>query len=1642
MAGRSQEKTSNRLQGSGISITGFFMAGISPLMKRRIVYAGLGLVALAVFVCVAAIVVVQTDWFRNYVKQKIIATTEEATGGKVDIGSFSFDVRHLKVVVTNFVIHGKEPASASPLVSAARVEVDLRLLSSFKNIVGVSYLGVEKPAVNVMVLADGSTNIPSPKEKQPESKTTALETVVDLAVGHFNLANGSLALNAQKEQFDLQGNNLRAELWFNQLTNEYAGQLGMEPIYVAAGRNTPVKVRLTLPLTLQRDRVILKNGSIATDASQIALNGSLDNVRDPRVSAHISGNIALSDLKNAANLPLVLNGRNVPATMAIDANAQASSESIQVTGLRLSLGHSNVEASGPLKDPHGAGGLQFKSELVLGELGRLVNVGVRPEGTLTLNGTATMDAANRYEVAGNLQASHVSFTHGKQKIVNLSLSSTIHADPELVALQGLSLSAFGGEFHGDLSLKNFEKYEVKGNLSRLDLQTVAEALAQQQLPYSGVIAGPVTASGDLKAAGTQGILAQTNLSISPGKRGIPVSGKLDAGYNGSADSVSIAKSYVALPHTRLDIDGSLNRRLNITLTSRDLNDLLASGSPPTKSPVVFDGGQAVFAGTVMGTLTNPKIAGHLDVTKFSVEGREFQSLGTDVIASPSKVALQSGRLTRASTQAQFDGSIGLLNWKPVPKEPVLVNASVNTNDLADLAVLAGQLPAGYSGTLNGTAHIEGTVGNPRGTVNVQAAQGMLDGSAFDQAALLVNLTDQLVTIPSGFITSGPARVTLTGDFRHPKDSFTSGQVHAHLQSDQLDLAKVNALQKQQPNSGGVVRMDADLAGDLSTVRDETQFLLSRVNAQVSAKGLKFQGQNYGDLTATAKTNGNTVAYNVNSDFAGSDLRVTGSTQLVRDYPTTADANISHLPIERLLTLAKEHVPARGSLSGTAHLAGNVANPTGNLNLDLAHAVVYDEPLDHVRVRVTYLSNAVEVSSAEVAMGQERIDLSGRFDHPVNDFKSGSLQFKINSTRIDLAKIRNAQKLRPGLGGTLQLTANGAGSLRPGSTLPEFSTLSANLGLTNLSVQKNVFGNLTLKADTVSGNRTNVLLDSNLAGSKIHGEGWTQLGGDYPMDAKVTFNDVTWEKLQPLLGATTGEPPSFAASTEGMITVNGPAMKTDRLRGLLQVTKLNVDTLPHPGMRRVVGIHNQGPIQLALANGLVKIESAHIVGPQTDIQATGSASLTQQTLDVDVNANANLALAQSFSQDIVSSGAIVATARVRGAFSNPQVNGQLQLQKASLNYTGFSNGISNANGTIVFNGSNATIRNLEGESGGGRLTASGFVGYTDQIRFGLRTRGSNVRIRIEQGVSVVMDADVRLSGTTTASTISGTATVTDLTYSPQSDIGALLSRSNTPVQTESAPNPLLNNMKLDIRVVTSASLGVQASVAQNLQATADLRVRGTAAQPGVLGRVNITEGQLVFFGSTYTVNSGSIGFYNPLRIEPVLNISLETQAKGVDVVISVTGPIDNMKLSYTSDPPLQFQEIVGLLASGKTPTSDPTILANQPAQPSQSYEQMGESAIVGKALADPVTNRLQRVFGITQLKIDPAFVSGSQLPTAQLTFQQQISTNVTFTYTSALDDPNSTIIRAEWSFNPQYSAVAMRDQNGLVSVLLYYKRQIR
>ena len=317
-----------------------------PFRILRNVAISLG--ALILVLAVAGVLVVRSMWFQNYVKQTIITSTEDSTGGKVEVGTFHFEWKHLTAVVTDFVIHGTEPGSSAPLVRVARVQLNLRLFTSLHHLWDITYLGVDGPQANVIVYPNGQTNIPSPRRKSTSSNSP-LETIVDLAIGRFELTNGLITLAAQKHELNVRGNNLRAQLAYNILSQEYRGQLSLQPVYVVSGRNTPVDFTVNLPVVVSRNRIDVHDASIFSSASALTLNASIEDLRKLKVSAHATGHIALADLKNAANLPLSLQARNVPSVMDLDANASTANNTIDVNRLRLSLGRSNIEASGNLK---------------------------------------------------------------------------------------------------------------------------------------------------------------------------------------------------------------------------------------------------------------------------------------------------------------------------------------------------------------------------------------------------------------------------------------------------------------------------------------------------------------------------------------------------------------------------------------------------------------------------------------------------------------------------------------------------------------------------------------------------------------------------------------------------------------------------------------------------------------------------------------------------------------------------------------------------------------------------------------------------------------------------------------------------------------------------------------------------------------------------------------------------------------------------------------------------------------------------------------------------------------------------------------------------------------------------------------------
>jgi translocation and assembly module TamB len=1595
-----------------------------------------GLILLAV---IAGIVIVQTDWFRNTVREKIVAAVEDSTGGKAEIGRFDFDWHHLQADVYDFVIHGLEPAGAAPLFRAKHLQVNLKLTSPFTKIVDIAYLLVDTPQANVIVYPDGHTNIPAPKV-QHKSDKTALQTVVDLAIGRFDLRNGSFTFAERKSEFDASGENLRALLDYNSVNPQYSGTLKIQPLQVKSGANVPVDVNVEIPVKLETDKVTVTNARLDTPKSEVVISASMDHLVAPRTSAHVNARVALDEVKRAAGLAMPLDTVHAPDVLNADVTAYMDQNRVDVRSARLTYGHSNIEASGTLKDPQKPAALQFNASLALGEIGRLLKVAAQPEGTVRVGGNATLRPNNDYLVTANVDARNVSVRGGGRRISGIDLDSSVKADPHLVELGGLRLAAFGGSFNGSAALREMDQFRVSGNLRNFDIARVMRVLMPgQSVGYDGVVSGPLQAEGSIKKP-TE-VVARANLGIAPGRNGIPVSGHLGVNYSGRSGTVTLARSYLNLPHTRVDLSGSLGQQIQVRLVSRDFGDFRPVA--PSLPVRLENGGTATINATVSGSLSAPRITGHAAMTNFAVSGRPFSRFTADIAAAKNGASVSNGLLARGPLQAQFSGIVGLRNWKPESNQPLRVDATMRNADLADVLALAGQSDIPATGALSADAHINGTVGSPRGNAALTVANGTIEGEPFDTLNARAVMTDRSIEVPTLQLVAGPSRIDASATYQHAVNDLSRGALLAHVASNQVQLAQFQSLVKDRPGLRGILTLNADAAANIVPAKTGTDVQVTSLNANVAARGLQMEGKNLGNLTATATSAGQYIRYNLNSDFAGSTIRVNGQSLLTGDHDTSANAQIANLPIDRVLAVAgRTDLPVNGILAANAQVSGTLKNPQANGNFTITKGVAYQEPFDRLQATVEYTNQLIDVPEFRVDDGPSYIEASASFAHPANDLQEGQVRFRVRSNDVQLARIHTLQQSKPGLAGVVQLAADGAATLRRNAS-PLFSTLNARVAARGLSVDKKPLGDLTATAET-RGQDLTFNLASDLGRADIRGNGTMRLTGDYPLNAQVTFSNVTYSGLSPLLGGT---PQPLEAVADGRVTVSGPVTRTQDLRGSLELSKLQARSVPASTGRQprvAFELHNAGPIAVALDRNVVTVQSAHIVGPFTDVAVTGTASLgTPNSMNLRANGNIKLELLEAFNPDIFSSGNVVLNAAVTGTTDKPVVNGRLQLQNASFNMLTAPNGLSNGNGTILFNGTEAVIQNITGETGGGKITLAGFVSYGGpEMQFRVQATANRVHVDYPESVTTEASAQLAFAGTTSRSLLSGNVTIEEVALHSHSDIGSILTQAATPPAVQQASTGLLAGIRFDVKIRTAPDVQFRTSLTQNLQADANLTLRGTVDHPGMIGRLAVTRGDVVFFGSKYTIDQGTVTFFDPRKINPILNIDLNTTVQGIDISLSVTGPMDKMKLSYRSDPPMQFSDLVSLLASGRVPTTDPVLAARQPVAPQQTFEQAGASTLLGQAVANPVSGRLQRLFGVSKLKIDPQITGTSNTPQATMTLQQQITRDLTFTYIQDVSQTNPQIIRIEWAINSRWSAIAQRDLNGMFDLDFFYKRRFR
>ncbi len=297
------------------------------------------------------------------------------------------------------------------------------------------------------------------------------------------------------------------------------------------------------------------------------------------------------------------------------------------------------------------------------------------------------------------------------------------------------------------------------------------------------------------------------------------------------------------------------------------------------------------------------------------------------------------------------------------------------------------------------------------------------------------------------------------------------------------------------------------------------------------------------------------------------------------------------------------------------------------------------------------------------------------------------------------------------------------------------------------------------------------------------------------------------------------------------------------------------------------------------------------------------------------------------------------------------------------------------------------------------------------------------------------------GTAQNSVLSGDVTITKFGLTPQFDLATYVQRAK---QAPAPPNPnsLVDNIRLDVHIVSTPELRVETSMAR-LSGDVDIRLRGTAARPSVMGRASIAEGDITFNSTTYHLERGDVVFANPVRIEPVINVEASARVRDYDITLGFHGTPDKLNITYRSEPPLPSEDIIALLAFGRT-RQETEIQAEQGSQAAtgESFAQNASSAILGEALNAAVSSRVQKLFGISRIKIDPNLGGTEGNPNARLTVEQQISKDLTVTYLTNLGQYAQEVVQVEYNINKNVSLVAVRDYTGVLAIDLRVRQRKR
>ncbi|MGA7613846.1 MAG: outer membrane protein assembly factor BamA [Thermoanaerobaculia bacterium] len=768
---------------------------------------------------------------------------------------------------------------------------------------------------------------------------------------------------------------------------------------------------------------------------------------------------------------------------------------------------------------------------------------------------------------------------------------------------------------------------------------------------------------------------------------------------------------------------------------------------------------------------------------------------------------------------------------------------------------------------------------------------------------------------------------------------------------------------------------------------------------VDMQQFAISGRATGELTVKGTPEDGTVTFSpVAIAQETGQINVTGTIHWLpgeKNVVFNLDVAAESFPVQDLLTfLDMSTTQMSGLVTGTMHLEGPLTTIEGAGSLTLRNGSVYGQPIETATADILFRKGEVHVTHLEVTSPAGHV-----LGEATYNFETGKFGYVIKEGTLQLGNIALPEALQDLFGGTLHIVSSGAGTMQNPELVLEATLESGQIKGVEFppgAPAPTLYLTIRNGEMSIRGSAFDVL--------SIEGSGSVAQSG--ALDGSVTVRLTDIGKFLSIVS------PSSDIGTTGSMVVQLDlggklgALETIRIEGT--VPELDLQISGHP-------VTPASPIRFALNNGALQFESFQLRTDGSTFDIAGSVGLTgEQKIDLNIDGAVEAALLQLFLHDLKSEGQIGIRARVGGTVSTPRLEGTAEVKNGQFRFAGFPQLIDNVNAALVFQGDRLRIDSFQAVVGGGTVNAGGFItlnGLTPS-RVRINATGKNVSIRYFEGLTIDGDFTGKLEGGVDRMILDGNVTVNRAVYSKDFDFATsilnliLERRELIPALAASWQD----RISLDVKVSADDTLAVKNNIA-DITASAEFDVIGTLANPVLMGQLTIDEGGKVDFQDVqYRVVRGTINFQNPFRNDPYFDLTAEGRLQDYQLTINVTGTLDHITPTITSDPPISDLTLLSLLGPGPLTTG----AAGGPRIGTSTLETTG-SSLVAESLGSLIGQRILPF--ADAFRFEPGLVGDSE---QRVTFEKQISDNLRVILVYYPKDPNRRNAEiVEWQVNPEW-----------------------